>query len=180
MPTPIRLTPADARRLQALRAESLVTDPWAFGSAPGDDGFESDDFTRTTLSDPQHAIFAIENPDRGGHSPGGDADGSVPLIAMAGVAHSIRTKQPHIAIIWGVYTTPDARRRGLSRALMNACIAHARTWPGVERIALSVSDRSPNARALYESLGFITWGAEPDCLRINNESAAEHHMSLRL
>lgn len=178
-PPCIHLTPADALRLQTLRAESLVTDPWAFGSSPGDDGFESDEFTQATLSNPQHAIFAVEHPDGRGHNlDASGGGGGVPLIAMAGVAHSIRTKQPHIAMIWGVYTTPAFRRRGHSRALVAACIAHARTWPGVARVSLSVSDRTPNARALYESLGFRTWGTEPDCVRIGPDSAAEHHMHL--
>jgi RimJ/RimL family protein N-acetyltransferase len=168
---PLRLTPDDAPRLRALRAESLLTDPWAFGATPDEDSFRSEDFARTTLADPAHAIFAVEHPDGGGnHSDG------APLIAMAGIVRASRSRQSHTAVIWGVYTTPDFRRRGLSRALVNACINHAPTWPGVERITLSVSDRTPNARVLYESLGFITWGTEPDCVRIGPDSAAEHHM----
>lgn len=179
-PHPIRLTPADAARLRTLRAESLRTDPWAFGSAPGDDRFESEDLARATLSDPNHAIFAIEDPDRGRVDDRPGTHGGVPLIAMAGIARSTRIKHPHLANIWGVYTTPTFRRRGLSRAILTACIDHARAWPGVERISLSVSDRTPAARSLYESLGFITWGTEPDCTRIGPESAAEHHMHLQL
>lgn len=167
---PIRLTPDDATRLRVLRAESLVTDPWSFGAAPGDDRFESDDFTRAFLADPNHAILAIED----------GSDPAKPLLAMAGLFGPTRAKQPHIAGIWGVYTTTRARRRGCARALMHAAIDHARAWPAVTRIYLSVSERNPEARALYESLGFTTWGIEPDAVRIGNESADERHMNLRL
>lgn len=180
-----RLTIADAARLRALRAESLLAEPWAFGASPGQDRFESEQLTRETLEDPDHAIFAIEHPDHARHHdrnantrPGDDLNAAplAPLIAMAGIARSVRIKQPHIAMIWGVYTTPAFRRRGLSRAVVSACIAHAPAWPAVQRIVLSVSDRTPGTRALYESLGFTTWGTEPDCVRIGPDSAAEHHM----
>ncbi len=166
----LRLTPDDSARLRVLRAEALVTSPWSFGSAPGDDRFESDDFTRAHLADPNNAIFAIED----------TVDPAKPLLAMAGLMGPTRAKQPHIAGIWGVYTSPNARRRGCARAVMHAAIDHARAWPAVTRIYLSVSERNPGPRALYESLGFSTWGIEPDAIRINHESANERHMNLTL
>lgn len=169
-PTPLRLTPDDAPRLRILRAEALVAFPWSFGSAPGDDRFESEDFTRAHLADPINAVFAIED----------GADPAKPLLAMAGLIGPTRVKQPHIAGIWGVYTSQRARRTGCARALINAAIDHARARPAVTRVYLSVSERNPGARALYESLGFITWGVEPDAIRIGNEFANECHMSLAL
>ena len=168
MPRAIKLTPADTARLRVLRAQALVTDPWAFGSAPGDDRFESEDGTRAALADESQSIFGIEHPD----------DGS--LVAMAGIKRVDRIKHPHLANIWGVFTSPDHRAQGCARAVMHACIDQARAWPTIERVALSVSERSPGARALYESLGFVAWGTEPDCVRIGGASAAEHHMHLAL
>jgi ribosomal protein S18 acetylase RimI-like enzyme len=165
-----RLTTDDTARLRALRAEALVTDPWSFGPFPGEDLFESEDRAREVLADPNHAIFGVEDP----------ADPARPLIAMAGIMRSTRAKQAHLVSIWGVYTRPAFRRRGCARALMTACIEQARAWPGVSRIALSVSERTPEARALYESLGFTTWGIEPDAVRIGTESANERFMHLTL
>ena len=166
----LRLTPDDTPRLRVLRARALVTDPWSFGPTPGEDIFESEDRARQILASPSHAIFGIED----------TADPDRPFIAMAGVMRLTRAKQSHIADIWGVYTTPASRRRGCCRALMHACIDHARTWPGVERITLSVSERNPGARSFYESLGFTTWGIEPDAVRIGPESTAERFMHLHL
>jgi RimJ/RimL family protein N-acetyltransferase len=79
-----------------------------------------------------------------------------------------------------VYTRPDVRGRGLCRSVLKLLIEHARAWPGIERVQLSVSERAPAARALYESLGLESWGREPDALRIDGQSAAEIHMSLAL
>lgn len=164
-----RLTVTDVDRLRTLRAEALATDPWAFGSAPGEDRFESAEPARAALDDPDQAIFAVEGPDPTGV-----------LVAMAGVRRSTRTKHAHLASIRGVFVQPDARRRGHGRAVLEACIAWARDRPGVDRIALSVSERTPAARALYASRGFETWGVEPDCTRIDGDGAAEHHMHLVL
>jgi ribosomal protein S18 acetylase RimI-like enzyme len=59
-------------------------------------------------------------------------------------------------------------------------VHHARTWQGVESVALSVSANGTAAKALYESLGFVTWGTEPDSLRIDGSAVALHHMVLTL
>ena len=166
----LRLTPDDTARLRAIRAEALVTDPWSFGPFPGEDLFESEDRAREILANPDHAVFGVEDTDAPGR----------PLVAMGGIMRSARAKQAHLVSIWGVYTRPDARRQGHARAVMLACIDQARAWPGVTRIALSVSERTPHARVLYESLGFATWGIEPDAVRIGTESAAERFMHLKL
>jgi RimJ/RimL family protein N-acetyltransferase len=169
-PAAIRLTPSDTARLRILRAEALVNDPWSFGPTPGEDLFECEERARGVLADPIHAVFGVED----GAGP------AHPLVAFAGVMRSTRAKQSHVASIWGVYTTPAFRRRGCSRAIMRACIDHARAWSGVTQLALSVSERAPEARALYESLGFRTWGIEPDCVRIGAESGDERYMQLAL
>ncbi len=83
-------------------------------------------------------------------------------------------------MIWGVYTSPSVRQRGIARAVLAACIDHAHTWPGVARINLSASNRSVAANHLYQSLGFTQWGIEPDAIRIDGESADEYHYSLAL
>jgi RimJ/RimL family protein N-acetyltransferase len=52
--------------------------------------------------------------------------------------------------------------------------------PGVVQVMLSVSETSPAARHLYESLGFRLWGIEPRSLRHEGRVADEHHLALRL
>jgi RimJ/RimL family protein N-acetyltransferase len=62
--------------------------------------------------------------------------------------------------------------------VVSAAIETARTWPRIEAVILTVSENAPAARALYESLGFIPWGFEPDALRVDGRSYAETHMRL--
>jgi RimJ/RimL family protein N-acetyltransferase len=164
------LTPDEAHLYVAIRREMLADSPWAFGSSPSQDRRCDPDSLRASLAEPEYAILAAFT------APPAEPA----LLAVAGVIRDPALKRRHIAGIFGVYVTPTARGRGLGRDVVSAAIATARTWPGVEQVQLSVSNNAPAARALYDSLGFIPWGVEPDCLRIDGRSYSEVHMSLRL
>jgi GNAT superfamily N-acetyltransferase len=66
----------------------------------------------------------------------------------------VQPRPGHPLTMWGyilsVYTEPHARRRGLARAVVDACIRHA-TEAGCTRACLHASDEG---RPLYEELGF--------------------------
>ena len=169
MPSVRLLTPDDAPAYAALRREMLVDTPWAFLRSIDDDFAVRPEGIAAKLRENENdiaAAFDESDPPR--------------LLASAGVVRLDPKKTRHRALIWGVYVTPAARGQGLGRAVMALAINTARSWPGVECIWLSVSDRTTAARSLYESLGFKVWGTEPDAIRIGNESAAEHHMHLRV
>lgn len=160
---------ADLPAYAALRREMLLDSPWAFASSPDDDMPEA--VLRERLAEPCHVIV-------GGFVRTGG--GEPKLVASAGVYRADKRKAQHLAHIWGVYTSPAARGRGLGRAVTAAAIDVARGWEGVEGICLGVSERSAAARRVYESLGFVQWGVEPDATRIGCESACEVYMRLRL
>jgi len=163
------LTPADADLYTALRREMITREPWAFLGVPGDDRAGDADHIRQSLADPENVIlgaFTSDNPPA--------------LVAVVGLYREKRFKCRHRAAIWGVYTTPDARARGLSRQLMTAAIDHARTWSGVEVICLSAAETSTVAIAIYESLGFRQWGTQPDATRVDKRSVSEVYLQLTL
>jgi len=166
---PTRLTNEHATRLHALRREALSAEPTAFGASPEDCAFRELAAVEAHLGNPDRAVFAIANPDQ-----------LERLVAMAGIIRETRKKLQHRSSIWGVYVCPSYRGRGFGRAVVEACVHHARTWAGVDSVALSVSGEGTAARALYESLGFITWGTEPDSLRVDGSSVSQHHMLLKL
>jgi ribosomal protein S18 acetylase RimI-like enzyme len=62
----------------------------------------------------------------------------------------LRPDEAHIRML-GVH--PDARRRGVARALMDACFERARA-AGRTRMTLHTTQRMRVAQAMYESLGF--------------------------
>ncbi len=72
------------------------------------------------------------------------------------------------------------RRQGVASDLLKAVLQYAEDLEGVESVYLSVSEKTPNAKRLYESLGFEVWGLEPDCIRVEGESAREYHLSKSL
>lgn len=163
------LTREDAPRLHALRREALSADPTAFGASPEDCPLRELAEVEAHLTSPDRAVFAIADPDQPER-----------LVAMAGIIRETRKKQRHRSSIWGVYVSPEHRGRGLGRAVVEACVNHAQAWIGIESVVLSVSAQGAAARALYESLGFVVWGTEPDSHRIDGSEVSQHHMVLRL
>lgn len=161
-----KLNPDDARAYTELRREMLLDTPTAFLGSPGDDRSSDPAWIAERLGEREQAIFAAE------------VDGR--LAAVAGVYRIARLKCRHRAGIWGVYTTPSHRGRGLSRAVMSAAIEHARGWEGVRIVALSVSAQASGAQKLYESLGFVAWGTEPAAMCIDGQDLDEVFMVLRL
>ncbi len=161
-----QLNAEDAKAYMAFRSEMLLDSPSSFMSAPGDDRMEDFEEVTESLSSGEHAIFAAE-------------DGAL-LVASAGVMRVPRLKCRHRAGIWGVFTSPSHRGRGLARAVVGAAIEHARRWEGVRVVGLSVSVEAPAARRLYESLGFVAWGTEPAAMCIDGQELDEIYMALRL
>lgn len=102
------------------------------------------------------------------------------LGAVAGIAREEALKRRHIAVIWGVYVRPAVRGMGLGRKVVAHAIEVARSWPEIASLHLAVSSNAPQAKRLYESLGFVEWGYEPDAIRIEGRSFGEHHMSLAI
>ena len=60
---------------------------------------------------------------------------------------------PHFGYVFGVYTVPGARGRGVGRALMQAIARHL-TEEGREYVVLSVDTPNQGAREFYARLGF--------------------------
>ena len=169
MTTPRRLTPADAPAFAALRRAAIVESPWAFLGAPGDDSGSDASVIAERIANPENVIVAIDH----------ESDASR-LVAVAGVFRMPRLKQRHRAGIWGVYCEPEFRGRGYGRAVVGAAVEVARSWPGVKIVGLAVSSRSPRVRAMYESLGFVYWGTEPDTIEIDGQCADDDYLCLRL
>ncbi len=162
------LTPADAPAYVALRRQMLQDAPWAFTAAPEDDRGSDVELVAASLAGPGYAIVgAFDDAQR----------------ALQSVAVLIREKSPkraHLAWIVSVFTHPRARRRGLARNVMLRTIETARSWPGLAGVLLSVSENAAEAHTLYRSLGFVSWGVEPDAIRVAEHSFAEIHMRLEI
>ena len=78
-----------------------------------------------------------------------------------------------------VMTHPDARGRGLARAVVEALTEDARAH-GVELLVLDARGNNHGAHALYESLGWHRCGSVPDFIAVGNERWDRVFFSLRV
>lgn len=158
--------PEDVPAFWELRLKALRDHPSAFGS----------DYESSLKQGPTYAergyfdggiscLFAA-------FTPGGD------LVAQAGT-YAESGKRSHIASVISVYTHPEHRGQGLATGVVQACIDHLRTIPAITSIRISVNSTNIYAIRAYESLGFVTWGEEPDAIRTADGSCHnERHMVL--
>lgn len=158
-----RLTPADAPAYVELRREALTLAPFAFAASPADDAALSAPFVREKLASPVQAIFGTFVPE---------------LVGVVGIYREPAEKTRHKARLWGLYVRPAHRGQRLGRGLVEAALAFARDLEGVRQVHLSVADRASEARALYATIGFQTWGVEPRALQVGEDGVTEYHMIL--
>lgn len=71
-------------------------------------------------------------------------------------------------VMWGVFTSPRLRRRGLSRQVVNAALEHAFD-NGVNRVNLQVYVPNEPAIKLYKAIGFVEYGVEPDAVCLDSQ-----------
>lgn len=109
---------------------------------------------------------------------GGWQDGT--LVGLVGLRREQQAKIRHWTKIWGMWVASEARGNGVARLLLDGIIQEARGMPGVACIGLTVVTTQAAARSLYRSAGFVTWGLEPNALKLGNQTWEEEHMVLML
>ena len=162
-----RLTPADAAAFHALRLAALKAEPSAFASSYE----EEKDFPLTTIEGRLAA-----KPDRG---PFGAFENEE-LVGLVALGRESMSKLSHKAVIWGMYVKPEARGKGIARALLVEALSLARSTLEVMQVNLGVNASNAGAIRLYESVGFKAFGLEPGALFIDGKLHDEIHMCLPL
>jgi ribosomal protein S18 acetylase RimI-like enzyme len=158
----------DLTAYRDLRLAGLKESPTAFGSSYGE---EAD----LPLTEFAARLRPPNKPDNGIFGAFVD-DGR--LVGVLGFAREYRVKRPHIALIWGMYVSPEFRGQGFGAALVDEAITHARRLGIVRQILLSVTASNMAAVSLYRSRGFERYGLERDALCIDGEYFDEEHLVL--
>jgi len=137
----------DAEAFSNLRREVTRENPIPMGLTYEEELTRSIDSFRTQLSfTPPNVMF------------GSFVEGE--LVATSAVGYTSKfTSSRHKMVMWGVFTSPRYRRKGLGRQVVEASIQHAFS-NGVSRINLQVYLPNEPAVTLYKSIGFVEYGVE--------------------
>lgn len=166
------LNETDAEACRALRLRALHDHPDAFGAS------YEETAARPLERFAEQLRKAYASPDECTLGAFG-ADGL--LVGMVGLVRQRSPKARHCAFIWGMYTAPEARGRGVGRALLTEVISRARAMAGVEQVQLDVVTSNIGARTLYVSAGFEVYGLERHALKLPDGTYLdEEHMVLWL
>lgn len=160
-----RLAAADAAAYRALRLRALRENPEAFTSS-----FEEENVKPLAASEQRLAS---------GARMWGAFDDEGVLVGMVGLDAETRLKNRHKAHVVAMYVAPEAGRRGLGRALLEALVREARAM-GLELLVLTVTEGNVGATHLYESVGFRSFGMEPHAIQVAGRAYAKNHMALLL
>ncbi len=162
-----QLKPSDHRLFYELRMTALETNPESFGATP-------EEFAAQSLEERQRQLNGGDN----SFVLGAFLDEK--LVGLLGFFRRKGEKLKHKGVIWGVYVLPEARRKGLARALLTEALQKCRPLEGLEALLLTVVSSNHSARALYESMGFATYGQEHAALKIGGNPVDEDLMELVL
>jgi GNAT superfamily N-acetyltransferase len=162
------LESSDAAQYQAVRAEALRTEPFAFG-------MDYESFIARSLEDIQAQLPSV---DELSFTLGAFIDGK--LVGTAGLFRYKLIKFRHGADLNAMYVAESARGKGVGKALVAALIERARTFDGLEMISLTATHTQTSAIEMYRKAGFKSWGYSKRTMKVGDEYADFVHMTLML
>ncbi len=141
-----RLRADDAPAYQAIRLQSLRTDPLAFRSTIEEESqLSSADFAKRLANEENVTIGAFVHDE---------------LVGIGTLLRETRTTVRHRGDIVGMYVTAAARGSGAADGILQRLMEHARTV-GLLVVSLIVEGDNARARRLYERWGFREYGRLP-------------------
>ena len=105
-------------------------------------------------------------------------DGDTP-IGMAGLLRQTGVKKQHKGTLWGMYVAPSVRGQGVGESLVAAILDHAKA-EGLEQVLLTCMRGNGPAVRLYERMGFIQFGIEPNALKASEGVYFDDVMMIRM
>jgi ribosomal protein S18 acetylase RimI-like enzyme len=169
-----QLTEADAEIYYPVRLRALRDEPDAFGASYEEALARPLSATAERL---RAQVASGESFTLGAFDGDGEGD---PLVGMVTFTRESPAKFRHRGDITAMYVAPEARGRGIGRALLTEALARVRAILGVEQVHLAVVSGNAPARALYASLGFTKFGVARRSFRLGNAYLDEDFMVLYL
>ncbi len=148
----------DWQEWKRVRLESLIDSPPAFGASFEEESIKEDSFFQDTLKN--NAVFGAFIDDV--------------LVGCVGLMQNKGDRYKHRGKIFGVYTAPTARGKGICKTLLQSAINHARgklVW-----IEIHVWTENSVAKKLYESVGFVVYVTELRSLRVSDDHYVDYYI----
>ena len=161
---------ADLAVYKRLRDAQLGAEPEAF---------TSDSCTESAKSAQAYLPRLGTDKPEGGHFTLG-AWRETQLTGAISCERDMRVKVRHVAHVVGMMVNADARRLGVGRMLLDACIHKARQAKGLEMLTLSVTSTNLPAIGLYERAGFKRYGTLANAIKLGNQYRDKDLMVLTL
>jgi len=161
------LTASDAEAFQRLRLAGLRECPEAFASSYEEErDISLEELSGRLVPEATHCVLGAFR----------DAQ----LVGILGFQCESKRKTAHKAFIWGMYVTPAQRRKGIGRRLLATALEMADSLPSIQLVTITVNSSNVPAVALYENIGFKTYGVEPGALLVNGQLYDETQMFQRI
>lgn len=158
----------EVEQFREFRLGGLKNDPGSFSSTYEEDIHQSAEYYKERIGDTEdnYILGAYDENDR--------------LIGTAGFLRESKLKTRHKGTIWGVYVSPDWRKQGIGKQLIEEIISRSRRLSDFTQINLITMVSNVGAKRLYESLGFQTFGIERNAVRANDVFHDDALMTLHI
>ena len=145
--------------------------PEAFGSSYEEEVSRSDEeFARRITGRPGVIVGAFDP----------SAARAARLVGTAGCYCDNTVKSRHKMLLVGMYVRPAYRGLGLGESLIERILQYARKTGGFAVVQLGVGSDNHAARALYERMGFKTYGIERKALKIGERFIDEELRAIEI
>lgn len=162
----------DASEYWALRLRALKECPESFGAS------YEEEKDKQLSSIAQRLKESYESTDS--ESILGCFDEENRPIGMVALFRERREKLRHKATINAMYVVPEARSKGIGKALLMEAINRGKEMKGLEQINLGVVVTNIEAKNLYVRCGFEVYGVEKNALKLRNKYLDEELMVYEL
>lgn len=144
-----RLGTGDERLLREVRLRALEDAPYAFSSSLAHESGLGPEFWEDRVAASERGVDSV-------------VVGAVETGQTLGMAGGFLLREERgIAMVWGMWVAPSARRDGIGQKLLEAVADWARD-AGADHLQLAVTDceESRPASAFYRQLGFTQTGEQ--------------------
>lgn len=144
-----KLAAEDLQLYRVLRMDAVTQDSRTLITTPTEESRKTDEELLKMLA--EQCVLAAFREDK--------------AVGMATLMRHEGERRYHVAEVQWVYVSPDNRRQGIAKALMEAVEAHAKSV-GIECIELHVVADNSSAIGMYQLLGYEEHGKLPKAVKI--------------